>query len=189
MRVFGRMLVGLVLILIVPVAAYAQASISGTVKDASGAVLPGVTIEAASDVLIEKVRSATTDSNGRFQLVDLRPGAYAVTFQLTGFGTVKRDGVVLSGTGTTVVDADLKVGAVSETITVTGETPLVDTSSTKKEIVLDHDLVQNLPSSRQYFTLARLAPATSGGGSDVGGSAGIADVGMSLTVHGSKAVD
>ena len=116
MRGLVRLVFALTLILIAPVAAYAQASISGTVKDASGAVLPGVTIEAASDVLIEKVRSATTDSNGRFQLVDLRPGAYSVTFQLTGFGTVKRDGVVLSGTGTTVVDADLKVGAVSETV-------------------------------------------------------------------------
>src|SRR3954467_1796446 len=118
MRGLGRLIAALALILIVPAVAFAQASISGTVKDASGAVLPGVTIEASSDVLIEKVRSATTDGNGRYQLVDLRPGKYAVTFTLTGFSTVKRESVELTGTGNTVVDADLKVGAVAETITV-----------------------------------------------------------------------
>ena len=147
MRGLGRFVAALALTLIVPAVAFAQASISGTVKDASGAVLPGVTIEAASDVLIEKVRTATTDGNGRYQLVDLRPGKYTVTFVLTGFSTIKRDGVELSGSNTTVVDADLKVGAVAETITVTGETPLVDISSTKRESVLDHDTVQSLPSS------------------------------------------
>jgi len=194
MRVLGRFIAALALTLIVPAVAFAQASISGTVKDASGAVLPGVTIEAASDVLIEKVRSATTDGNGRFQIVDLRPGQYTVTFTLTGFSTIKREGIQLSGTAQTVVDADLKVGAVAETITVTGETPLVDVTSTKRESVLDHDTVQNLPSSRQYFTLARMIPGTTGGGTDVGGSgnagaSGIADVGQSLTVHGSKNVD
>jgi len=194
MRGLGRFVAALALTLIVPAVAFAQASISGTVKDASGAVLPGVTIEAASDVLIEKVRSATTDGNGRFQIIDLRPGKYTVTFTLTGFSTVKRDGVELTGTSTTVVDADLKVGAVAETITVTGETPLVDITSTKRQSVLDHDTVQNLPSSRQYFTLARMIPGTTGGGGDVGGSgqsnaSGIADVGQSLTVHGSKNVD
>src|SRR5438552_7038455 len=115
MRGLRRFIAALALTLIVPAAAYAQASISGTVKDASGAVLPGVTIEAASDVLIEKVRSGITDGNGRFQIVDLRPGTYSVTFTLTGFSTVKRDGVELTGTSTTVVDADLKVGAVAET--------------------------------------------------------------------------
>src|SRR5215472_3096959 len=181
-------------LLFLPATVFAQASISGTVKDASGGVLPGVSIEATSDVLIEKVRAATTDGNGRYQLVDLRPGKYTVTFQLTGFGSVKREGVELSGTGNTVVDADLKVGAVAETVTVTGESPLVDVSSTKKESVLDHDIVQSLPSSRQYFTLARMVPGTTGGGTDVGGSgnagaSGIADVGQSLTVHGSKNVD
>src|SRR5215471_10406187 len=193
MRVLTKGVVVLAL-LFLPASAFAQASISGTVKDASGGILPGVTIEAASDVLIEKTRTATTDGNGRYQLVDLRPGKYTVTFQLGGFGTVKRDGVELSGTSNTVVDADLKVGAVAETITVTGEAPLVDVSSTKRESVLDHDTVQNLPSSRQYFTLARMIPGTTGGGTDVGGSgnagaSGIADVGQSLTVHGSKNVD
>src|SRR5437016_7078458 len=162
MRGLGRMIAALALTLIVPAVAYAQASIAGTVKDASGAVLPGVTIEAASDVLIEKVRTATTDGNGRYQLVDLRPGKYTVTFTLTGFSTVRREGVELTGTANTTVDADLKVGAVAETITVTGETPLVDISSTKRESVLDHDTVQRLPSSRQYFTMARMVAGTTG---------------------------
>jgi len=194
MRGLGRFVAALALTLIVPAVAFGQAAISGTVKDASGAVLPGVTIEASSDVLIEKVRSGVTDGNGRYQIVDLRPGTYAVTFTLTGFGTVKTDGVLLTGTATTVVDADLKVGSVAETITVTGETPLVDVTSTTRQSVLDHDTVQNLPSSRQYFTLARMIPGTSGGGTDVGGSgsgaqSGIADVGQSLTAHGSKNVD
>ena len=194
MRVASKGVFGILFLLLFPVATFAQASVSGTVKDTSGAVLPGVTIEAASNVLIEKVRSATTDGNGRYQIVDLRPGTYAISFTLTGFNTIKREGVTLAGTSTTVVDVDLKVGAVAETVTVTGEAPIVDTTSTKRESVLDHDTVQNLPSSRQYFTLARMIPGTSGGGTDVGGSgnagaSGIADVGQSLTVHGSKNVD
>ena len=175
-------------LLLAPVAAFAQGAIAGQVKDASGAVLPGVTVEAASPVLIEKTRTAVSDGAGNYRIENLRPGSYTVTFTLTGFSTVKRDGVEVAGTATTSTDALMRVGAVAETITVTGETPLVDIASTKKEVVLDHDTVQSLPSSRQYFTLARVAPGTSGGGSDVGG-AGIADVGQSLTVHGSKAVD
>jgi hypothetical protein len=174
--------------LIVPTAAFAQAAIAGQVKDSSGAVLPGVTVEAASPVLIEKTRNVVTDASGNYRIENLRPGAYTVTFTLTGFSTVKRDDVQVSGSAVTTTDATLRVGTVEETITVTGETPLVDISSTKKEVVLDHDSIQALPSSRQYFTLARVAPGTVGGGADVGG-AGIADVGQSLTVHGSKAVD
>src|ERR1041385_9000316 len=104
MRVLGRLVAAIALTLIMPALAFAQASISGTVKDASGAVLPGVTVEAASDVLIEKVRSAATDGNGRFQIIDLRPGKYTVTFTLTGFSTVKREGIELSGSANTTVD-------------------------------------------------------------------------------------
>src|ERR1044071_8230470 len=104
-----------VLLLLTPTAVFAQASISGVVKDTSGAVLPGVNVEAASDVLIEKVRTAVTDSSGRFQLVDLRPGAYVVTFTLPGFNAVRRDGILLTGSGTAVVDVELRVGAIAET--------------------------------------------------------------------------
>src|SRR5262245_39948870 len=189
MRGLVKAVFALSCLFLIPSAAYAQAAIAGTVKDASGAVLPGVTIEAASPVLIEKTRSVVSDGSGNFRIEDLRPGTYAVTFTLTGFTTVKRDDVLVSGSAVTTIDMTLRVGAVAETITVTGETPIVDVSSTRKQVVLDHDAVQNLPSSRQYFTLARMAAGTTGGGADVGGSGGIADVGQSITAHGSKAVD
>ena len=106
MRLFVRLSTACLfaVLTLVPSLAHAQASLTGTVKDTSGAVLPGVTVEAASPALIEKVRTAVTDGNGRFQLVDLRPGAYTVTFTLAGFNTFKRDGVTLSGTGVTQVE-------------------------------------------------------------------------------------
>src|SRR5436190_10362381 len=99
-------------------------SIAGVVKDATGAVLPGVTVEASSPALIEKTRSVVTDSQGAYKVVDLRPGVYSVTFTLTGFSTVKREGIELTTAFTANVNAELKVGAVSETITVTGESPI-----------------------------------------------------------------
>ena len=172
-----------------PVAAVAQdTAITGTVRDASGGVLPGVTVEAASPALIEKVRSAVTDGNGRYQIVDLRPGAYTVTFTLPGFNTYKRDGVTLSGGASVAVDAELRVGALEETITVTGEAPVVDTQTMTKSAVMNSETVDALPTARNYFTLARMVPGTSGGGSDVGGSQ-IQDVGTGVTVHGSRSTD
>src|SRR6187455_2592006 len=114
------------LLLLVPALARAQASIAGVVKDPSGAVLPGVTVEAASAVLIEKARSVTTDGTGQYRIIDLRPGAYTVTFTLQGFSTVRREGIELTGSFTATVNAELKVGELSETITVTGESPIVD---------------------------------------------------------------
>src|SRR5713101_4672716 len=113
-------------VLLLPVAAHAQAAITGVAKDVSGGVLPGVTVEAASPVLIEKVRAAVTDGTGQYRIVDLRPGTYTVTFTLTGFSTVKREDIELTGAFTATVNADLKVGTVQETITVSGETPIVD---------------------------------------------------------------
>src|SRR5262245_58085745 len=116
MRGAKGVLFALMLVLL-PWAAHAQvgASIAGVVKDAQGGVVPGVTVEAASPALIEKVRTAITDATGRYTIPDLRPGAYTVTFTLTGFATVKREGVQLSGTGTTVVDGEMRVGNLSET--------------------------------------------------------------------------
>src|SRR4029077_7028301 len=113
-------------VLFLPRPVYAQAAMTGVVKDTSGAVLPGATVEAASPALIEKVRSVTTDATGQYKIVDLRPGTYTVTFSLTGFSTVKREGVEVAGSGTFQINADLKVGTLAETITVTGETPVVD---------------------------------------------------------------
>ena len=115
-----------VCLVLLPALAFAQASITGVVKDSSGAVLPGVTVEAASPVLIEKTRSTVTDGSGLYRILDLRPGTYTVTFSLPGFSTVKREDIELSGSFIASINADLKVGGVAETITVSGETPIVD---------------------------------------------------------------
>src|SRR5688572_16118779 len=165
---FAAVLVGTVC---VPSIALAQAAISGVVRDTSGAVLPGVTVEAASPVLIEKVRTAVTDNNGRYQMIDLRPGAYTVTFTLAGFNTAKRAGVALSGSAASVVDIDLRVGSLEETITVTGEAPTVDVSTTSRSAVLSADTIDALPTSRNYASLARMIPAAVFNGTDVGGIA------------------
>src|SRR5687768_17892258 len=104
-----------------PSVAFAQASITGVVRDTSGAVLPGVTVEAASPALIEKVRTAVTDDSGTYRLVDLRSGTYSVSFTLPGFSVVKRDGVELAGSFTATINVELRVGGVEETITVRSE--------------------------------------------------------------------
>src|ERR1044071_8010445 len=113
MRRVVSVLAGVLLVCILaPSIVYAQASIAGVVKDASGAVLPGVTVEASSPALIEKVRSVITDGSGQYRIVDLRPGTYSVTFTLTGFSVVKREGLELTTGFTATVNADLRVGSV-----------------------------------------------------------------------------
>ena len=151
---------------LVPGLAFAQSSISGIVKDTTGAVLPGVTVEASSDVLIEKVRSSVTDAGGLYRIVDLRPGVYTVTFTLPGFSTFKRDGLEMASDFTATVNADLRVGSLEETITVTGESPIVDVQSARRQRTLDSELVQSLPTARGYAALAVLIPSmvVSGGG-------------------------
>ncbi len=121
----------LAVILSTATAAYAQASITGVVRDTSGAVLPGVTVEASSPALIEKVRTVVTDGTGQYRVVDLRPGTYSVTFGLSGFNTFKRDGIQLEGSFVATVNAELRVGALTETITVSGESPTVDVQSSQ----------------------------------------------------------
>src|SRR5947207_3840601 len=141
--------VGLILMmgaLVLPGAASAQqgtsSGIAGVVKDTSGAVLPGVTVEAASPALIEKVRSVVTDNEGRFNIVNLRPGTYVVTFTLGGFIVLKREGIELTGGFTATVNGEMKIGALEETVTVTGAAPLVDTQSARKQTVVSSDLLQ-----------------------------------------------
>ena len=131
----------LAVLVLIPSVAFAQATITGVVKDASGGVLPGVTVEAASPNLIERVRSAVTDETGQFRIVDLRNGTYSVTFSLPGFSTVKREGIELSGAFVAVVNAELKVGTLQETIVVTGETPIVDVQSTARQTTMDNELI------------------------------------------------
>lgn len=147
---------------LLPVAAHAQASasITGTVKDASGGVLPGVTVEASSDALIEKVRTAVTDGSGQYRIVDLRVGTYTVTFTLTGFNTFKREGIELSGSFTASINAEMKVGALSETITVTGESPIVDVQSVRRQTVISNDVISSMPAARSYAGVMMLIPAT-----------------------------
>jgi hypothetical protein len=103
----------------------------------SGAVLPGVTVEAASPSLIEKTRTVVTDASGQYKIVDLRPGAYSVTFSLAGFATVKREGFDLSANFTASINADMKVGGLEETITVSGAAPIVDVQTTQQREVLN----------------------------------------------------
>ena len=175
-------------ILMLPALASAQASITGVVQDPSGGVLPGVTVEASSPALIEKVRTAVTDGNGRFQIVDLRPGPYRVTFSLTGFSTVVRDGIELTGSSVARIDAELRVGTVQESVTVTGEAPTVDVQTVRRQQVLSAEMIDALPTARNYVTLARLIPGTVGGGNDVGGSE-LQGTGGSVSIHGSRIVD
>src|SRR4051795_1993931 len=121
---------------LLPSAAHAQSAIAGVVRDTSGAVLPGVTVEAASPSLIEKTRTVVTDASGQYKIVDIRPGAYTVTFSLAGFATVKREGFDLSANFTASINAEMKVGGLEETITVSGAAPIVDVQTTQQREVL-----------------------------------------------------
>jgi hypothetical protein len=173
--------------------AYAQASIAGVVRDASGAVLPGVTVEAASPALIEKVRSVVSDGSGQFRIVDLRPGTYSVTFTLPGFVTVKREGVELTGAVTATVNGELRVGGVEETITVTGAAPVVDVQGVQQQRVLNKEAIDLLPTGRTTTNMAVLIPGMqlqttfSGESQDVGGNTG--DVMQGLAIHGGRGGD
>jgi hypothetical protein len=151
--------------------AFAQASITGVVRDSSGAVLPGVTVEASSPSLIEKTRAVVTDGTGQYRIVDLRPGVYAVTFSLSGFNTTVRSGIELVGAFVATINGELRVGALTETITVSGESPLVDVQSSRTTQTMDKELISAIPSGRQYWSLTALVPALNIQGSDVGGVA------------------
>ena len=189
MREFAKYVLGIAFLVFAPAAAYAQGSIVGLVKDASGAVLPGVTVEAASPALIEKVRSVVTDGTGQYRIERLRPGTYTVTFTLPGFSTVKRQGIELSGAFVATVNADLRVGSIEETVTVTGETPIVDVQSTTRQRVMDREILDNIPSGRTQYNLGVLIPGVVlTGGQDVGGSGGQSAF-PALEIHGSKGSD
>jgi hypothetical protein len=141
-----------------PPTAFAQSSISGVVKDSTGAVLPGVTVEAVSPALIEQARRVVTDGNGVYDLVDLRPGTYRVTFSLEGFNTVVRDGIELRAAFTASINVDLTPGALEETITVSGVSPTVDVRNVLQRSVMPRELTDNLPSTRSPQAFVRLTP-------------------------------
>lgn len=155
----GRILLLItVVMLMVPAAALAQ-SIAGIVRDTSGGILPGVSVEATSPALIERSRSAVTDGNGQYQIIDLRPGSYTITFTLPGFATVARPGVEVTGGGVTSINAEMRVSGVEETITVTGDAPVVDVqTSTRRQQVIDGEVMQALPASRGYGNYVAAVP-------------------------------
>ena len=126
MRSGKALIVAVSCVVLVPATAAAQSSIAGRVTDNTGGVLPGVTVEAASPALIEGTRVATTDGRGQYEIIDLRPGICTVTYTLPGFGTQARDGVLLPADFTMTINLVMSVGVLEETVTVTGESPVVD---------------------------------------------------------------
>src|SRR3954471_4737617 len=180
-------LVLLIVSLFLPAKVFAQnAEIAGVVKDASGAVLPGVTVEVSSPALIEKARTVFTDGQGQYRVIALVAGTYKATFTLPGFKTVAREGIVLTAQFTATVDAAMAVGGVEETVTVSGASPLVDTQTTTQRRALTAELLNELPTGRSFQNIAILVPGVQMplGYSDVGGSDGARW--QTMTVHGSR---
>ena len=181
----SRCLLTLGLMSLVPSIAVAQSGISGSVKDTSGAFLPGVTVEASSPALIEKVRSVLSDSDGQYKIVDLRPGLYTVTFTLSGFNTVKREGLELPASFTATVNAEMPVGDLKETVTVTGQSPLVDVQNVAQSTTISNELLETLPTQGgrlpQYYTLT--IPAVT---QAAGGQQGLGTASNTLGIHGSR---
>jgi hypothetical protein len=180
----------LVLLLFSAAASFAQTSgIAGIVRDSTGGVLPGVTVQASSPALIEQVRAATTDSQGRYNIVDLPSGTYAVTFTLPGFTEIRREGVQLTANFTARVDGDLRVGALEETLTVSGASPVVDVRNAAQQTVLSQQLLDTVPTGKNVLGFAALIPAavTPADSQDVGGARGESSVRMAI--HGAKQLD
>ena len=156
-RAFKSVLV-VAAVVVWPSLASAQGTLTGTVRDQSGGVLPGVTVDASSPALIEKVRTAVTDDTGQYRITGLNPGTYSLTFRLTGFTIIRREGIELSGTATLTIPVEMRLGAVEETLTVTGETPVVDVQSAQRETVLNADVVAAIPGNRSVGTLLNAVP-------------------------------
>ncbi len=190
-----RRLAGLILCVLagVPAMVHAQVStgsIAGVVRDSSGAVLPGVTVEAASPALIEKVRSVVTDEQGNYKIVELRSGTYAVTFSLPGFSTIRREGVEITAGFTAAVNADLKVGQLEETVVVSGASPVVDVQNVRTQRVLSRDVMDALPTNKSVSAFANLTLGVTGMSSptvDVGGNKG--ETFLAFSVHGGSTGD
>jgi hypothetical protein len=185
-NVIGCLLFGIAALAAAPRTADAQSIFTGVVKDTSGAVLPGVSVEASSPVLIEKTRSVVTDGNGAYRIVDLRPGTYTVTFTLPGFATVKRDGIELQSNFTMTLNAEMKIGGLEETLTVTGDTPIVDVQTTTKSQVLTRDVLDAVPTGRTIQAMGQLITGVSLNQPDVGGSRAMQQTYMSAHGAGSS---
>ncbi len=172
-------------LLALPAAARAQSAIAGVVKDSSGAVLPGVTVEAASDALIEKSKVGVTDGAGAYKIIDLRPGTYLITFTLTGFATVKHENLELPSDFTATVDASMKVGTLEESITVSTASPVVDVQSNVKSQVLSRETLDSVPNAHTIQSIGQLIPGVTLTSPDVGGSVQMQQTYFS--VHGTGA--
>jgi hypothetical protein len=181
-RVIRLIPIALLVLLLSPSPASAQSTIAGVVHDSSGGVLPGVTVEAASPVLIEKVRSVTTDADGRYSLVDLRPGDYVLTYALPGFATVKREGIVVAAGVSVPINVDLRVGDLEETITVSGATPVVDVQTIATTQILPREVLDAIPTGRSIWSVGQVLTGVTLNSPDVGGSRGMQQTYMS--VHG-----
>jgi hypothetical protein len=190
---FGRRVCLVGVLSLIPASVLAQgastATIAGVVRDPSGGVLPGVTVEAASPALIEKVRSTVTDERGQYRLPELRPGMYTVTFTLPGFSTLKREGIELRTSFTAQLDVELTVNQLQETITVSGSTPLVDVSSATQQRTVSREVLDTVPTAKSVLGIAALIPAVvePPNAQDVGGSKGERSV--RISVHGGKTFD
>ncbi len=167
--------------------AAAQSGFAGVVKDASGGVLPGVTVEARSPALIEGVRTAITDSSGQYRIVDLRPGVYTVTFTMTGFSVVTRTGIELVANFTAPINADMRVGGLEETITVSGASPVVDLQSSTQQQVMTQQLLESVPTGRSIWAVGSTLNGVTLSAPDVGGTAGMQQTYMAT--HGSDRRD
>lgn len=188
----GSLLLAALCVLIVPAESFAQSVITGEVRDASGAVLPGVTVEVASPALIEGSRTAVTDGQGLYRIVDLRSGNYVVTFSLQGFATVKQEGLELPSLFTATVNAELRVAEIQETVTVTGDSPLVDVQSVVTQTVLTEKMLEELPTGRSIWGNSNIIPGVTSrrqgnGPRDVGGTQ--AHNQSTITAHGSNNSD
>jgi hypothetical protein len=172
----GTVLVLLVAGLLAPAAVAAQqqpGGIAGLVRDTSGAVLPGVSVEASSPALIERVRAVATDAEGRYSIVNLPPGSYVVTFTLTGFNTIRREGVQLTSGFTANVSVEMQVGSLQETVTVSGASPIVDTQNVTQQNVLSSSALAALPTgTKSLDSILAITPGLSGAAAGVGGAQG-----------------
>src|SRR5438128_7746262 len=194
MRDTARIVMLICFLCVVPTFSYAQGlgTIAGVVKDVSGAVLPGVAVEAASPALIEKARTAVTNESGLYTIVSLPPSVYSVTFTLPGFSTTRREGIEMLANFTAQVNADMKVGGVTETVEVTAETPLVDVQSSAVARAVTKDIIKEIPTGGTMYQLAAMmVGVTIGGGAavvDVAGASG-SPVQAQLSAHGGAAGD
>ena len=181
------------LLLVGPSRLFAQGGISGSiagvVRDSSGGVMPGVTVEAASPALIEKTRDAVTDSEGRYSIASLRPGIYSISFALEGFTTIRREGIELSANFTATVNVDMRVGSLEETLTVTGVSPIVDVTNVVQKNTVSRQVLDAAPIGKTFVNMASLTPAVIMSGQALNDMGNGGDRSGSMMVHGSRTTE